>query len=540
MDRSIFRFSLSTEDALSYVLAFTGLDLDGRILRVKVKDRASSTTRATLTIGAGLTVSGDDVSAAVAHADMASWPRGEYSADLVDITGEPSTIMAVRFVYDLPGNLVYGVKDRKAFVAWSEAKAYVTATGAVGPPGPPGSRGWAPDFAVTADGERQVLQVIDWIGGTGEKPDITGYLGAAGIVADIEDAIDVRGAAGADGTNGTDGSDGADGADGANGWVPLLAIASDGARRVHQVYDWVGGTGTKPATGEFVGASGLTSIIDDAVDIRGPAGLATIANGNKGDVTTSNSGDTWIVNDRAIIFAKMQEMATSRLLGRATAGAGDIEELSPSAARSILQITAQGDLLILASDAGTQRSALGASSAGSALFIAADQAAQRTALSVMTKVDGALLTLSGAAFDWTPLPAGVRKVRIAYRALSTNGSSIPIVQLGTASGFETSGYAGSGITLPATNLVAAMSNGFLLAGNWGATLELDGAIELEKIDSGSNAWRAAAVGGLRNDTYVMISGGSKLLGGALTQVRLTTAGGSNTFDNGLASISYWY
>ena len=63
--------------------------------------------------------------------------------------------------------------------------------------------------------------------------------------------------------NGTDGND---------GWSPTLAIVSDGARRVQMVSDWTGGEGTKPATGLYVGASGLVEDIADAVDIRGATG----------------------------------------------------------------------------------------------------------------------------------------------------------------------------------------------------------------------------------------------------------------------------
>jgi|GEM_PF-5502762 len=59
---------------------------------------------------------------------------------------------------------------------------------------------------------------------------------------------------------------------GDKGWSPRLAIATDGARRVHQVVDWVGGEGTKPATGQYVGAAGLVATIGDAVDVRGPEG----------------------------------------------------------------------------------------------------------------------------------------------------------------------------------------------------------------------------------------------------------------------------
>jgi len=63
------------------------------------------------------------------------------------------------------------------------------------------------------------------------------------------------------------------GADGNDGWSPVFGIASDGARRVLQLTDWVGGEGAKPATGQYVGASGLVVAIGDGIDIRGEAGV---------------------------------------------------------------------------------------------------------------------------------------------------------------------------------------------------------------------------------------------------------------------------
>ena len=59
----------------------------------------------------------------------------------------------------------------------------------------------------------------------------------------------------------------------AKGWSPVLSVVSDGQRRVLQIADWVGGIGTKPATGQYVGATGLVTAIASAVDIRGPIGL---------------------------------------------------------------------------------------------------------------------------------------------------------------------------------------------------------------------------------------------------------------------------
>lgn len=56
--------------------------------------------------------------------------------------------------------------------------------------GAAGDRGWAPVTLIVAAGPRLVMQVIDWIGGTGAKP-ATGYVGPAGIVATSADAATV-------------------------------------------------------------------------------------------------------------------------------------------------------------------------------------------------------------------------------------------------------------------------------------------------------------------------------------------------------------
>lgn len=92
---------------------------------------------------------------------------------------------------------------------------------------------------------------------------------------------------------GAPGNPGNPGADGNDGWSPVLAIVTDGARRVLQVADWAGGEGAKPATGAYVGATGLTATIGDAIDIRGPSGAGT------GDVTTSGA----VAADRITVYA---------------------------------------------------------------------------------------------------------------------------------------------------------------------------------------------------------------------------------------------
>ena len=52
-----------------------------------------------------------------------------------------------------------------------------------------------------------------------------------------------------------------------SGWTPVLSVVEDENRRVLQVADWDGGTGDKPTTGLYVGATGLVSDIAEAVEI---------------------------------------------------------------------------------------------------------------------------------------------------------------------------------------------------------------------------------------------------------------------------------
>ena len=65
---------------------------------------------------------------------------------------------------------------------------------APGEDGDPGEKGWSPEFALVADGSRQVLELVDWQGGEGTKPPYGSlYVGPTGLVSLISSAINVRG-----------------------------------------------------------------------------------------------------------------------------------------------------------------------------------------------------------------------------------------------------------------------------------------------------------------------------------------------------------
>lgn len=63
---------------------------------------------------------------------------------------------------------------------------------------------------------------------------------------------------------------------------------------------------------------------------------SSIADGDKGDITVSGSGATWTIDAAAVSLSKMADLATSTILGRATAGTGVPEALSAAQVRTLL------------------------------------------------------------------------------------------------------------------------------------------------------------------------------------------------------------
>ncbi len=138
-ENTIAFFQFSTEEDLRFQLDFTGISLAGRDLRVDVRERATNLLKVSLVAPNLAVVGTTTLIAGYAKSTMASWATGEYEADLIDETGDAFTrIVAVRFVYDHPGKLVYGVRGNQATIAWSPNQAIVTAIGGVGPPGATG------------------------------------------------------------------------------------------------------------------------------------------------------------------------------------------------------------------------------------------------------------------------------------------------------------------------------------------------------------------------------------------------------------------
>ncbi|MBI1649889.1 hypothetical protein [Hyphomicrobium sulfonivorans] len=158
-----------------------------------------------------------------------------------------------------------------------------------GEKGDKGNNAWTAVYAFDTNGERRALKIIDWFGGTGEKPPAGQYLGIGGLVDNIEDAENVRPPVG-DGTgdmlaaiydpNGDGKVAAADAAD----TVPVAGVDGlqsvlDGKADTERI-GAVNGIASLDASGK-VPAAQLPSYVDDVLEFSSLEAFPAVGEGGK-------------------------------------------------------------------------------------------------------------------------------------------------------------------------------------------------------------------------------------------------------------------
>ena len=143
---------------------------------------------------------------------------------------------------------------------------------------------------------------------------------------------------------------------------------------------------------------------------------------------------------------------------------------------------------------------------------------------------------SGTSIDFTSIPSWVKRITVMFSDVSTNGTSAVTIQIGDSGGVEVSGYLGTIGRTGAGTAGANNSTGFLVEDSGATTVIRQGSIALNLLNSSTNTWTAMGAVGRSDSANIYIQGGSKSLSATLDRVRITTSGGTDTFDAGSINI----
>jgi len=157
-------------------------------------------------------------------------------------------------------------------------------------------------------------------------------------------------------------------------------------------------------------------------------------------------------------------------------------------------------------------------------------------ISLLTRAT-AVASTSGTSIDFTGIPSWAKRITVMLAGVSGSGTSVILFQLGDSGGIENTGYLSTGSRIAGGTAASAdFTAGFGLGTSNVAGEAKHGSVTFCLVNS--NTWVASGVMTASFAGYSVFVSGSKTLSNTLTQVRITTVNGTDTFDAGSINILY--
>lgn len=157
-----------------------------------------------------------------------------------------------------------------------------------------------------------------------------------------------------------------------------------------------------------------------------------------------------------------------------------------------------------------------------------------TATQKITQGTSVTLTTQ-TSVDFTSIPSWVKRVTVMFNGVSTSGTSNWLIQAGDSGGVETTGYTSTCNQFSTSPGASTSTAGFLIQEAVTAAAASNGHAVITNVSG--NIWVASSVLA-DSQPSTAIGAGTKTLSDVLTQVRITTVNGTDTFDAGSINILY--
>jgi len=136
------------------------------------------------------------------------------------------------------------------------------------------------------------------------------------------------------------------------------------------------------------------------------------------------------------------------------------------------------------------------------------------------------------------IPSWVQRLTVMFAGVSANGTSNFILQIGDSGGFETTGYNSAATQTLGAVTSRTDSTGFAITGVNSAGSAYYGSITLTLQEAATFVWASSGTIANTVATGTNHCGGAKALSAVLTQLQITTVGGTDEFDAGAISVMY--
>lgn len=148
-----------------------------------------------------------------------------------------------------------------------------------------------------------------------------------------------------------------------------------------------------------------------------------------------------------------------------------------------------------------------------------------------------IATTSGTSHDFTAIPSNVKRITISFVGVSTNSTSIIMVQIGDGGGIKNTGYLGAATSINGASTIN-QTTGFGTSATAAAAHVYHGTMVLTLENSTNNTWTFSSILARSEAAETCVGAGSKSLSATLDRVRITTVTGTPTFDAGEINITY--
>lgn len=314
-----------------------------------------------------------------------------------------------------------------------------------------------------------------------------------------------------------------------NGTVVPPAWLNDANTLIYTVFN---AAGTAAAARTALGLGTMATQNASAVAITGGTmnGVA-ITSGTMSGTTVTNTTITAVDSTFSIVNSITPSKVIGFSAGAITAGQTRILTMA-NANLALPVVAAKGDI-----PSATAAGVLGVTTVGADGTILQADSSQSTGITWRSKLVGigVVNSTSGTSIDFTGIPSWAKRITVTFVGVSTSGTNNWLLQVGAGS-VTTSGYLGATTSFGLSTLATInVTNGVGL-NIVSAAGVVHGSI-IFSLHTG-NTWIAHGTLGSSAAQNTVNTGSSIALGGTLDRVRITTNGGTDTFDAGSINVTY--